>query len=573
MNNEIKSTETIGLWVEKIICEISNIPFVTSRNYINEINFDIKDELMTTISSLLNDLSVKEHLGSLFNEHDFLLECGNHLSVKTNIANDKLCPNKVGQTSFKKINEKFEDINDFKKWIFESPDTVLNFYMKNLFISEYILYINFEKGFAFLVSSRDINIPNFLKENITFTRKLETFNESCTLKYNKKSIAEVQVHSSRNCVKFRFYMKNLSSLLNIKIYTFSKTKFKVKKNLGTFNYIGSKTNLLAFLKKQVESYIQRPIHTIEGFFDIFSGTAVVSSFFAENGCKSIITNDNMYYSYILSSSLTNKNVNIIKMKKEINFINEHLVGIDTGYIYNTYALDRMYFTKENAKKIDVILFYINSRIDFYTKEEYYLILKILLYACTKVANISSTYGAYLKKFKKSSLQPLKLSLNSLELLCKCSEVQVSSYCMNVIDFLNTVDTSGDVCYLDPPYNSRKYSSNYFILESIARNDKPIVSNGITGVPIEEPAGSSIFCSKITVRDAFSHLFSNIKSKYLFLSYNSESLLTKDEMISLLKEKWINIKVVETDYKRFKSNVNSGESTITEYLFCATNSSI
>jgi adenine-specific DNA-methyltransferase len=434
----------------------------------------------------------------------------------------------------------------------------------------YTLYFNFKEGFAILITRQDY--PVFEKENISLTKTIETFNESCTIKYNNKSIAEVQSHSSRNCVKFRFSMKNMATFLETKHCSFSKTNFKVRKNLGTFNYIGSKTKLLHFLKNEVESYINRPLNTVKDFFDIFSGTGVVSSYFAENGCKKIVTNDNMYYSYILSSSLTDRNVDTEKIKKEINFMNEHLVGIDTGYIYNTYAVSRMYFTPENAKKIDVILMYLNSRIDFFTKEEYNLLLKILLYASTKVANISSTYGAYLKKFKKNSLQPLNLYLKSVDFLLPYPNVKISSYCMNVIDFVKSIDVSGDICYLDPPYNSRKYSSNYFILESIARNHKPIVSNGVTGVPLVEPFGSSIFCSKATVKQAFSTLFSHIKTKYIFISYNSESLLSRYEMVSLLENTgWINIKVVEKDYKRFKSNVNSGKTTILEYLFCATNS--
>lgn len=572
MTIEVKSTETVGLWAEKIICELSGIPFATSREYINELTFEITDEIKNAIRNLLDGIIIKEHLGSLNKDHDFLLACGNHLSVKSNITGDKVCPNKVGQTTFKKINENFKDIDDWKKWIFQTPEEVLKFYSSNLFTSLYTLYFNFKEGFAMLITRQDC--PVFEKEKISLSRTFETFNESCTIKYNNKSIAEVQSHSSRNCVKFRFSMKNLATFLQTKSCIFSKTDFKVRKNLGTFNYIGSKTKLLQFLKNEVEPYICRPLNTVESFFDIFSGTGVVSSYFAENGCKNIVTNDNMYYSYILASSLTDRNIDTEKMKKEINFINEHLVGIDTGYIYNTYALNRMYFTPENAKKIDVILFYLNSRINFFTKEEYNLLLKILLYACTKVANISSTYGAYLKKFKKSSLQPLKLYLNSVDLLLQDSDVKIESYCMNVTDFVKTIDTTGDICYLDPPYNSRKYSSNYFILESIARNNNPIVSNGVTGVPLVEPAGSNIFCSKITVREAFSTLFLNIKTKYLFLSYNSESLLSKNEIVSLLKTAgWVNVKVVEKEYKRFKSNMNSGKAMILEYLFCATNSSI
>jgi adenine-specific DNA-methyltransferase len=83
-----------------------------------------------------------------------------------------------------------------------------------------------------------------------------------------------------------------------------------------------------------------------------------------------------------------------------------------------------------------------------------------LYACSKVSNISSTYGAFLKKFKKNSLVPLKLQeIDTIPL----HDVNVTGMCNSV---LNIEEVYGDLCYLDPPYNTRRYSTNYFVIESI-----------------------------------------------------------------------------------------------------------
>lgn len=40
--------------------------------------------------------------------------------------------------------------------------------------------------------------------------------------------------------------------------------------------------------------------------------------------------------------------------------------------------------------------------------------------------------------------------------------------------------SGDVLYLDPPYNARQYCTNYHVLETIARYDNPVLI-GKTGL--------------------------------------------------------------------------------------------
>jgi adenine-specific DNA-methyltransferase len=214
--------------------------------------------------------------------------------------------------------------------------------------------------------------------------------------------------------------------------------------------------------------------------------------------------------------------------------------------------------------IDSIRTKIEENRENFTIEEYNILIKILLYSSTKVANISSTYGAYLKKYKKTALVKLKLNSNLLNDLYDCESV---SYNKNVLD----LQITGDVCYLDPPYNSRKYSSNYFVMESIAKYDKQEVSSGITGIPLKEPIGSSSFTSKKEVTNSFNTLLSKINTKYVFISYNSESLLSKQEMIDiLLANSFKNVKVYSQEYKRFKSNklVDNQLVNLEEYLFSA-----
>jgi hypothetical protein len=53
--------------------------------------------------------------------------------------------------------------------------------------------------------------PKWVQSKITFTRSLDAWIESTTLKYNGASIGEFQVHNNRNCFKFRF---NLSGLMD-----------------------------------------------------------------------------------------------------------------------------------------------------------------------------------------------------------------------------------------------------------------------------------------------------------------------------------------------------------------------
>ena len=91
--------------------------------------------------------------------------------------------------------------------------------------------------------------------------------------------------------------------------------------------------------------------------------------------------------------------------------------------------------------------------------------------------------------------------------------------------------------------------------------------GKTGIP--ESCFVSDFCKKSTVRKAFTTLFETLKSadtRYAFLSYSSESLISKDEMIELLSN-YGSVSHIEKDYKRFKSFDYNTDKPLVEYLFC------
>ena len=144
--------------------------------------------------------------------------------------------------------------------------------------------------------------------------------------------------------------------------------------------------------------------------------------------------------------------------------------------------------------------------------------------------------------------------------------------MDVLDpaFLGGL-ASSDIVYLDPPYNERQYSKNYFPLNIIAKNPEELMSDkmkplkGKTGIPAD--CFLSPFCKKgAPVETAFDTLFRELKTKWIFLSYSSESIVSKDRMIELM-EKYGEVSVVERDYKRFKSFEYNEDKSIQEYLFC------
>lgn len=340
----------------------------------------------------------------------------------------------------------------------------------------------------------------------------------------------------------------------------------------SFNYIGSKTKLLNFLKQNIEAYTSKSLNSIESFGDLFSGTGIVSFFMISEGVPNVVSNDLQYYSYIISSVLTKQNMDIPKLKNIIQELNH----IDTSnpdekdFIYNNFTpsqnCNRMFLTTSNGLKVDRIRQRIEEMKTELNEKEYNCLLKLLLYSVTKVSNTSSTFGAYLKQYKESAKKDLLLDMNLIDKLNESEAVHLT-YNTNI----NDLDLEKmDVLYLDPPYNQRRYDKNYDFLTTVAKYDSPIIK-GITGLRVTEDNNSgSSFCSKASAKKEFKKLFDKSNTNYIFMSYSSESLLSKAEIIELLSENFDRIVCYEQEYKRFKSNKNcKQDKNVFEYLFAGT----
>lgn len=253
------------------------------------------------------------------------------------------------------------------------------------------------------------------------------------------------------------------------------------------NYIGSKYSLIDFLETSIDktlklhNEIKQPSEMV--FADLFAGTGVVSGSFKKQG-YSIIANDIQYYSYVITKHMIENNGNLDKERCShlIEKLN-HLEGAE-GFIYKNYSYGgtegqefrRMYFSDFNAKKCDAI----RIAIDEWLKQgkinehEYFFLLGSLLNSIDKYANTASVYGAYLKTLKKSALKEMEL----VALPIMKGTVDCKVYNEDISELIKNV--AGDILYLDPPYNTRQYCSNYHLLETIARYDNPEIK-GKTGL--------------------------------------------------------------------------------------------
>lgn len=326
------------------------------------------------------------------------------------------------------------------------------------------------------------------------------------------------------------------------------------------NYIGSKLKLCQnFLPETIKSVCGSDLSQ-KTFCDIFAGTGIVGRTF-KTSVKKIISNDIEYYSYVLNKNYIENHLELENKNEILEELNKLPLKND-GFVFKNYCLggngERQYFSDENGKKIDTI----RTRIESWknegniTSNMYFFLLASLLESADKVANTASVYGAYLKKLKKSAQKEMIVQPANFEL----NENEHEVYNCDANELIKKI--SGDILYLDPPYNSRQYGANYHLLNTIAEY-KPFVPQGKTGL---RKYSRSKYCSSSTVKTEFEELIKNANFKYIFLSYNNEGLMSVDDVKKIM-QKYGRYDLAQTDYQRFKADsnrFNKADSTV-EYL--------
>ncbi len=324
-------------------------------------------------------------------------------------------------------------------------------------------------------------------------------------------------------------------------------------------YIGSKTRILDFINdtvKQTYGSVEAAVVA-----DLFAGTCSVAEMFKKQNAQ-IITNDYLRFSYSLQIAKVKSNTepqSQIPYTEALAYLNS-LAGVD-GFFFRAYTLEgtaqaqfsRNYFSGDNARKIDAICLQLASWLkqNVISEDMFYLLSASLVDAITKVSNTSGTYGAFLKiddqrKCKSLALLPYHFTDNG-----KTNE----AHCMNIVELIDKV--SGNILYLDPPYNGRQYPPYYHILETAVLYDKPAIY-GITGRrPYQELL--SPFCMKDKALPAMLDIVQRARFSDIYISYSTDGIMDYKKLCNALSVAGT-VECFFKPYRRYKSN-NGGDDTI------------
>ena len=422
------------------------------------------------------------------------------------------------------------------------------------------------------------NYPSKINEKVVkIDTNKENILESNKMEYSTKTLKELISICKEKKIK-GYSGKNKNDI--IKILSNDNGESIINENIEVLpekiyrlNYIGSKYQLLEWITSNMKEKTGWSSFENKTISDLFAGTGIVSYYFRKNSAK-VISNDAELYSSIITHAFTRSiyTDNCNKIIKEFQSDLEENKYLNTiGFITINYSPhdsnERKFFTIDNAKRIDYIRNKLESIKDIISEDEYMFILASIILSADAVSNVPAVYGCFLKNFKTKAIKNLKLSpIHNNRVLPIAGS---NAYNSNVLNMDFIISFESDLVYLDPPYNERQYSKNYFPLNIIAKTPEKLLAEmplkGKTGIPVD--CFISPFCKKgDCVEKAFDLLFSELKTKWIFLSYNSESIVSKEKMLDIMN-KYGTASVIERDYKRFKSFEYNNDINIKEYLFC------
>jgi adenine-specific DNA-methyltransferase len=347
-------------------------------------------------------------------------------------------------------------------------------------------------------------------------------------------------------------------------------------------YIGNKRSLLDFIGGGIKKVRQRLNKEKLAMFDVFSGSGIVARYFKQFS-DLLIVNDLEKYSRVINECyLSNQSeLDMPLLKKYYDEITGALANNEfkKGIISDLYAPadehtikpeDRVFYTIRNAGYIDTA----RQLIDTIPEPYRNYFLAPLLSEASIHTNTSGVFKGFYKnketgigQFGGYNQDALTRITGNISLPFPvfsnfdCDTSICNGDSNKVIEDVPEVD----IAYLDPPYNQHPYGSNYFMLNVIVDYKKPENISKISGIP--EGWNRSNYNKENYAHSALTELVTNIKAKYILISFNSEGFIHLPEMTSMLN-KTGKVEVLETSYNTFRGsrNLNNRDKHVTEYLY-------
>lgn len=334
-------------------------------------------------------------------------------------------------------------------------------------------------------------------------------------------------------------------------------------NFPGTRYMGSKYKMLPFLWDSIKDL------EFKTALDAFSGSGCVSYMLKQKGIE-VYANDFMSFSANITKAIVeNSNVRLNSDDVDLLLRNNKKA---TNFIRKTFK--DLYFEDADNIFLDNLTANISLLTNEYKKS---LAFAAITRACMKKRprGIFTYVGARYNDGRRD----LRLSLKDhfLENVESFNNAVFNnghinkSFNQDIFD----IDVRADLVYFDPPYltsrSDNDYIRRYHFVEGLVKGWKGLEIDMSTKTK-KFKKYSSPFDSKYTVNEALDRLFSIHKESILVVSYSSNSIPSKEEMIEILGRYKKNVILKEIDYLYSFGNQNhkigDNANKVKEYLFIA-----
>ena len=302
-------------------------------------------------------------------------------------------------------------------------------------------------------------------------------------------------------------------------------------------YLGSKRTLVPVLGAMVAAV------DASTAVDLFTGTTRVAQEFKRLG-MTVTASDIATYSEVLGDCYISTDAAAVDLDelREILAVLSALPG-RPGYFTRTFCEESRFFQPRNGARVDAIRDVLES--DFRDSPLFPILLTSLMLAADRVDSTAGQQMAYLKDWAPRSHRDLELRVP--ELLPGAGRT-VRGDAREVVATLPPTD----LIYLDPPYNQHRYFTNYHVWETLVRWDRP-EPYGVARKRIDsrDALTKSVFNRKRQMPAAFGELLREAKAETLIVSYNDESWITAEQMMTALRDAGHDeVRMLAFDAKRY-----------------------
>ncbi len=347
-------------------------------------------------------------------------------------------------------------------------------------------------------------------------------------------------------------------------------------------YLGNKRALLAPIGVALDRVKRRLGRDRLRVLDAFAGSGVVSRYLKASAVYLACNDLEEYAAVVGRCFLANRSaVDEVALGEIVAELNARVASerMPPGFFQELYAprddaniaaAERVFYTAENARRLDDY----RRLIDLAPLAFRDLLLGPLLGLASVHANTAGVFKGFYKdratglgRFGGSGADALLRIRGRIELA-----VPVLSRFECAVDvFQDDANAVArrvrglDLAYLDPPYNQHPYGSNYFMLNLLARYERPTAVSAVSGIPTDWcRSGYNVRAKSLGLIE---DLIGALDAPFVMLSYNDEGFVPPAEMSAALS-KFGRVEVIETPYNAFRGsrNFTARPVHVTEQLF-------